>query len=112
MWVGAFHPLGTNDIVLNRKLLGSLTSQKQKAHVFAILVHEYLHSLGYVDERRVRRLTYHVCAESFGKTHPATQVALAGPWTELTDDEYEEMGAELDLELVKDFEKIEAGYII
>ncbi|MFH1180145.1 MAG: hypothetical protein V1710_07280, partial [Candidatus Bathyarchaeota archaeon] len=38
--VGAFHPLGTNDIVINRRLLGSISSLKQKSNVFAILVHE------------------------------------------------------------------------
>lgn len=110
--VGAFHPLGTNDIVLNRRLLGSTKSQKQKAHVFAILVHEYLHSLGFTDERRVRKLTYKVCQENFGKNHPTVDAALTGPWANLSEEDYEEIESELDLELVRDFERIDSGYII
>ena len=48
MRVGAFHPLGTNDIVLNRRLLdaSSKTKPQWKAYVFSILLHEYLHTLG------------------------------------------------------------------
>ena len=44
--VGAFHPLGTNDIVLNRRLLMAVKSeQRNKAQIFSILLHEYLHTL-------------------------------------------------------------------
>jgi hypothetical protein len=110
--VGAFHPMGTNDIVLNRRLLGQTTSLKQKSNVFAILVHEYLHTLGFSDERKVRRLTHKVCQENFGKTHPVVQASLTGPWAELTDEDFEDIHKELDLERVRDFERIEGGYII
>jgi len=110
--VGAFHPLGTNDIVINRRLLGSVTSLKQKSNVFAILVHEYLHTFGYTDERQVRRLTYRICQENFGKTHPVVEAALTGPWSELSHEDFEEIEHELNLEMVKDFEKVEGGYII
>jgi hypothetical protein len=110
--VGAFHPMGTNDIVINRRLLGSVKNIKQKSNVFAILVHEYLHSLGYTDERQVRRMTYKVCQENFGVNHPTVEAALTGPWAELTDEDYDEMESELNLEMVKDFEKIEGSYII
>jgi hypothetical protein len=110
--VGAFHPLGTNDIVINRRLLGSIVSLKQKSNVFAILVHEYLHTFGYTDERQVRRLTYRICQENFGKSHPVVEAALTGPWAELSRDDFEEIEPELNLEMVKDFEKVEGGYII
>ena len=110
--VGAFHPLGTNDIVLNRRLLGATTSLKQKAHVYAILTHEYLHTLGFTDERRVRKLTYRVCQENFGKNHPAVDAALTGPWADLSEEDYVEIEPELNLELVRDFERIDSGYII
>lgn len=112
MRVGAFHPMGTNDIVINRRLLGSTTSLKEKSHVFAILVHEYLHTLGFTDERQVRRLTYKVCQDSFGRNHPAAEAALTGPWSNLTEEDYEDMEPELNLELVRDFERIDSGYII
>ena len=104
--------MGTNDIVINRRLLGSITSVKEKSNVFAILVHEYLHTLGFTDERQVRRLTYRICQDNFGKNHPTVEAALTGPWSELTDEDYEEIEHELNLEMVKDFERIEGGYII
>ncbi|HEX9913725.1 MAG TPA: hypothetical protein VGB32_02310 [Candidatus Bathyarchaeia archaeon] len=110
--VGAFHPMGTNDIVINRRLLGSTKSLKEKSQVFTILVHEYLHTLGFSDERQVRRLTYKVCQENFGKSHPAVEAALTGPWSDLTEEDFEEMEPELNLELVRDFERVDIGYII
>ena len=110
--VGAFHPMGTNEIVINRRLLGSTKSIKEKSQVFAILVHEYLHTLGFSDERQVRRLTYKVCSENFGKSHPAVEAALTGPWSDLTEEDFESIEPELNLELVRDFERIDSGYII
>ncbi len=111
--VGAFHPLGTNDIVLNRRLLKAAKSElKQKAHVFSILLHEYLHSLGYADERQVRGLTYKVCVENFGSEHPVVEAAITGPWVNLTQEDFAVMEQDLDLELVRDFERIDIGYII
>ena len=110
--VGAFHPMGTNDIVLNRRLLGKTTSLKEKSNVFAILVHEYLHSLGYTNERKVRRLTHKVCQDNFGQAHPVIQASLMGPWAELSPEDFVDIQQELDLERVRDFERIEGGYII
>lgn len=111
--VGAFHPLGTNDIVLNRRLLKAVKSeQRNKAQIFSILLHEYLHTLGYTDERQVRGLTYKVCMESFGSEHPVVEAALTGPWINISSEEFEEILEGLDLELVRNFERIESGYII
>ena len=75
-------------------------------------MHEYLHTLGFSDERQVRRLTYKVCSENFGKSHPAVEAALTGPWTDLTEEDFESIEPELNLELVRDFERIDSGYII
>ena len=111
--VGAFHPFGTNDIVLNRRLLKGIKSElKNKAYIFSILLHEYLHSLGYVDERQVRGLTYKVCVDNFGSEHPVVEAAISGPWVNLSPEDFEEMGENLDLELVRDFERVDSGYIV
>lgn len=110
--VGAFHPLGTNDIVLNRRLLRAVTSElEKKAYVFSILLHEYLHSLGYADEEEVRGLTYRVCVENFGNEHAVVEAAIAGPWVNLRPEDLEEMEGGLDLELIRDFERIDIDYI-
>ena len=114
MRVGAFHPLGTNDIVLNRKLLdaSAKTEPKWRAYVFSILLHEYLHTLGYVDERQVRSLTYRICLDNFGKGHYVVDAAVNGPWVNLSPEDFESMGEEMELERVPDFERIDSGYII
>ena len=112
MRVGAFHPMGTNDIVINRRLLGTLNNLKQKSNVFAILVHEYLHTLGYSDENQVRRLTYRICKQNFGAQHQVVQAAITGPWASLNLEDWEIMEPKLELELVRDFEKISSHYII
>ena len=51
--LGAYHQLGTNNIVLNRSLVNiveSVTKSKKlvNAFVYSILTHEYLHALGHV----------------------------------------------------------------
>ncbi|MBS7619717.1 hypothetical protein KEJ21_03625 [Candidatus Bathyarchaeota archaeon] len=113
MRVGAFHPIGTNDVVLNRRLINALKSEvKQKSYLFSILLHEYLHSLGYHDEEQVRALTYKISVENFGSQHPVVEASIAGPWCELTQEDYEAIEQDIDLEMIKDFEKIEIGYII
>ncbi|MGQ9679793.1 MAG: hypothetical protein ACUVV4_03390 [Candidatus Bathyarchaeia archaeon] len=112
--IGAFHPIGTNDIVLNRRLINALSKSeiKQKSYLFSILLHEYLHSLGYHDEKQVRALTYKIAVENFGSQHPVVEACIAGPWSELTQEDYEAIEQNIDLEMVRDFEKIEIGYII
>ncbi len=111
--VGAFHPLGTNDIVVNRRLLNTAESElKQKAYIFSLLLHEYLHSLGYADERQVRGLTYKVCVENFGREHLVVEAAITGPWVNLSPEDLEEIAEDMELELVRDFEHIDMGYII
>ena len=111
--VGAFHPMGTNDIVLNRRLLNAEKSESaQKIRLFSLLLHEYLHSLGYADERRVRGLTYRVCVENFGTDHPVVDAVINGPWVELNLEDFGENDEELNLELIRDFERIDIKYII
>lgn len=83
MNVGAFHGLGSNAIVMNRLLLDSIVrSGKSKreinSFVYLILLHEYLHSLGHVDEESVRRLVCEIARKALGEAHPATEMAATG----------------------------------
>jgi hypothetical protein len=78
--VGAYHELGSNAIVMNRNLLRiveklSKSRARKNSYVFMILLHEYLHSLGYTDDRQVRRLGREISAEFFGSKHPAAEMA-------------------------------------
>lgn len=76
--VGAFHPLTTNIIVMNSlplKRIRETDPALYKPYVFHILLHEYLHTLGIIDEEATRRKTLEVSERSFGKDHPVTQLA-------------------------------------
>lgn len=114
--VGAYHPLDSNEIVVNRRLINRFSRDKSsigwETFTFSILLHEYLHTLGYVDEREVRGLVYQICVENFGENHPVTKVAITGPWVDLSREDFLELGWGLNLERVKDFERINHRYII
>jgi hypothetical protein len=110
--VGAFHPIGTNEIVLNRKLFEDKLSPNWNSQVFAILLHEYLHTFGYTDERQVRQMTYRVCTDNFGRQSTVAEAAIKGPWVNLTEEAFLEIEQDLNLELVRDFERFDSSYII
>lgn len=109
--LGAYHSLGTNNIVLNRVLVqiveAAIESKRVvNALVYNLLLHEYLHVLGEVSEAGVRGLVIEVCKRSFGQDYVATRIAVKSPWALLK-------GIPLDsvsvpkrvMEIVKDFEK-------
>ncbi|MBS7626673.1 hypothetical protein KEJ51_06520 [Candidatus Bathyarchaeota archaeon] len=83
--VGAFHKIGTDIIVLNRRLIDiavrvGASIAEIKALIFSVLLHEYLHSLGMYREEDVRLLTYKISRRLFGGDHPATILSRVGPW--------------------------------
>ncbi len=74
----AFYPVGSNVIVLNKTPIRKILQTDKdylKPYLFSILLHEYLHSLGYLDERTVRILTYEICAKALGKHHVSTEIS-------------------------------------
>jgi hypothetical protein len=109
--VGAYHPLGTNNIVLNRVLVQTAEATiKEKrvvnALVYILLLHEYLHSLGEYSEARVKRLVVDVSKKCFGEDYPVTYVAIKSPWSLFRGIPLSEMNASKRvIEIVKDFEK-------
>lgn len=79
--VGAYHELGSNAIVMNRNLLRivsklSRSKSKRNSYVFMILLHEYLHSLGYTSDRQVRTLGRRISDEFLGSKHLAGEMAV------------------------------------
>lgn len=69
--VFAFYPVGSNIIVMNKTPIRRITETKpelMKPYVFTTLLHEYLHSLGYLDELDVRKLTCAICKHLFGNS--------------------------------------------
>lgn len=116
--LGAYHPLGTNNIVLNRTLvqLAEATTKSKKlvnAFVYSLLVHEYLHAVGHVPEAEVRTLVYKVSKECFGEDHVATKLAEKSPWALLRGLPLGEIAAPRRvIEIVKDFETSNQRYIV
>ena len=115
--MGAFHPVGTNNIVINRALLKIVEIATEKpltvnAFVYTILLHEYLHAIGYLRETDVRPLVQKIAQECFGSDYIATQLARSGPWSILKDVPLDAIQAPRRImEIVKDFEKSSKDYI-
>ena len=116
--LGAYHQLGTNNIVLNRSLLNiveTVTESKKlvNAFVYSILTHEYLHALGHVSEVEVRSLVYDISKHCFGKKHIVTSLAEKTPWSLLKGIPLNEIQLSKNpMELIKDFEKPNHSYIV
>ena len=115
--VGAYHQLGTNSIIMNRVLLEQVVQAtasrlEVNAFIYFILLHEYLHTLGLIDEVRVRHLTYQVTEETFGSAHVATKIAVEGPWALIQlNPFYTPRPYEREVEIVRDFEDPSSKYI-
>ena len=123
MHLGAFHGVGTNSIVMNRALLdrivkGGNSRIQVNSFVYSILLHEYLHSLGLIEETDVRSLVCDISSKTFGNDHPASKIAAAGPWSMLPRswsseqaDSNEIPQSRREMELVKDFDRSDSRYI-
>lgn len=114
--VGAYHPVGANIIVANRTLIDGIRNvtkdpREINAFVFMVLMHEYLHSLGYLDEIGVRKLAEKICKNSLGDDHPTVRLASAN-WLAM----YPALGylnkpQSQDIEVVRKFDSSSTQYI-
>jgi hypothetical protein len=115
--LGAYHPIGTNNIVLNRTLVliveGAIKSKRVvNTLIYNLLLHEYLHALGQYSERKVRQLVYEIAEKCFGEKHIATLIAKKSPWTLLKGIPLGKVDTpKRIMEIVKDFEKTDT-YIV
>jgi len=78
-FVGAFYPVATNIIVMNTTPLTRIKQtnpELYKPYVFHVLLHEYLHTLGIMDEAATRAKALEISEMVFGKDHIATQLAM------------------------------------
>ena len=80
--------------------------------LFMVLAHEYLHSLGLVDENTVRQMTFDLCKWMLGDDHTATKMAKEDPSTI-----YPELRSMMqshfsrDFQVVRNFDKTNQTYI-
>lgn len=115
--LGAYHSIGTNNIVLNRVLVEIVEAKLESKHVvnaliYNLLLHEYLHALGEYSEIDVRRMVYEIAKRSFGEDHVTTSLAKKSPWALLKDIPLGRVSIpKRVIEIVKDFEKTDK-YIV
>jgi len=117
-YIGAFHQLGSNFIIMNKNLLDRVLASRNKglinAYVFHILLHEYLHSLGHVNEQETQIITYAITEEALGPEHPATKIArygIAAVFSNIPRLEYRSYeSGKKGIEIVKDFETDNLNY--
>jgi hypothetical protein len=115
--LGAYHSVGTNNIVLNRRLVqiveATIKSKRViNALIYNLLAHEYLHALGEYSELDVKRLVHEIAKQCFGEDCVVTVVAKKSPWTLLKGIPLEVVNApKRVMEIVRNFEKTEK-YIV
>lgn len=78
--VGAYHVLGSNVIAINSILLElvrkhSTSNYEYNSYLFTVLLHEYLHSFGILDENTVRNMSLKLCKKFFGENRVITVIA-------------------------------------
>jgi len=111
--LGGAHQIGSNAIIVNRSILMVRKFEKPqyyKPFIFYVLLHEYLHSLGYADERLVRQQCQNIIKQAFGEESRVYEVATE-PEKFLAVDEHELGEIEVKYELVSDFDRSSTGNI-
>ncbi|MCL5681034.1 MAG: hypothetical protein M1515_03175 [Candidatus Thermoplasmatota archaeon] len=83
--VGAFWVDGGNYITLNRNVVEAMDAnqrnlQEKKALVTVLLMHEYIHSLGFGSEIAARDLTAKIIEREMGRESLEYSIAESGPW--------------------------------
>ena len=77
-FIGAYFPVSSNIIVINKTPLRRIIDTNPnliKPYGFHVLLHEYIHSLGFLDEQITRQKTYEISRQHFGDEHIVTQLS-------------------------------------
>ena len=107
--LGAYWPVTGNLIVMNEGLVEAMRRHAENprefnSFVFVILMHEYLHTLGYLSERQVRPVTALVARQALGPEHPATKMAEGDLWQMFPFLQYAPQGHGARLRVVRGFD--------
>ena len=77
-FVGGYYVVGGNAIVINRQAVGVIQARDPelvKPYQFYLLLHEFLHAVGYLDEGQCRGTASALSARAFGAEHDITKIA-------------------------------------
>jgi len=120
-FIGGMFFSGGTMILMNSTALRILITQKELTdeiivnYVYHILLHEYIHSLGYLNEMECRKITYHVTNETYtDEEHPAHVMASKGigayfPKLTYAPGNYQ-LGPGTRIERIKNFDKSSQTY--
>jgi hypothetical protein len=83
--LGAYWEIGGNFIVFNESLIKTMrliskSDREFNSFIFTVLTHEYLHSLGFIEESVAISSTANVALKAFGPIHPASLMASGNIW--------------------------------
>lgn len=114
---GGFFTTGSNVIVLNKIPLQRIKETRPdlyKPYAFHVLLHEYIHSLGYLDENSVKSFAYQMTKQALGEDHLATQIAanMEGFMKHLVYPDSAWKPNDEGIELVEDFDRSSVSYIV
>jgi hypothetical protein len=121
-FIGGYWVVGSNMIVINRLTLNKVMKEAGdrrliNAYVFDLLLHEYLHSLGHLQEQETRDLSSEICRQALGGDHPASIIASNGPTAVfpglniILNIDPRQYSAPSDVEIIGDFDRESTSYI-
>ena len=115
-FLGAFYPVGTNVIVMNKIPLERIKETRPelyKPYIFHVLLHEYMHTLGYLSESGVRQMVIEITKNVFGEEHHATRIAVDTThfFKNLVYPDAAWQPDDMRMELVQGFDRGSASYI-
>lgn len=114
--LGAYWQVGGNYIVMNESLVKAMTRiassvTEFNSYVYVILMHEYIHSLGYIDEIETRKVTENVVRSAFGTDHFAYRMSSGDIWSLYPALKYVRGGNGSNLRIVSTFDSSSISYI-
>jgi hypothetical protein len=113
--LGAFYVSGSNIIIMNEtplKRIQETNPDLLTPYIFSILLHEYLHSLGYFDEDYVKSITYQISCEIFGSNSIIAEISK--DMTKFFPNIIYPQGTpkvDVPIKIVKDFDRSSISYI-
>ncbi len=114
-FLGAFYPVATNVIVMNKVPLLRIQEtnpELYKPYAFYVLLHEYLHSVGFVDELVCRDRARALSETLFGPDHLVARISqdFSQFFPNLVFPDAAWQPQELHLEFVPNFDRGSASY--
>jgi hypothetical protein len=116
-FVGAYFVVGGNAIVVNRQALAVIRHRQpdlEKPYKLYLLLHEFLHAVGYLDEGLCQSTAAKLAASAFGEKHDVTRIAreFGSIFRDIIRPEYGFMPPEdPSMEIVSGFDRSSVNYI-